>query len=192
MKKLIYFISIVAIFFSACTKSSKIILIDNPTDKSINFTIGKEDPIEIKANETKELIVLSGTNKIKIGNVEHKFVIDSRKDYMLNPSLSNYILVQTMYTTDNPKDKALIDTYLKLKQNNPELEKIPHNTIEIKGLEVSGNIKKTNDLLIEKIWEFGVNQTLPKQMKSKKIGDDIVKIYRETEYLNELVKSQSE
>lgn len=189
MKKISYLLIVILLASLSCTKSSKIVQVDNPTEQAISFVVDKEDPITIEPNETKEVILLSGSHNITINDKNFKIYIDSKKDYLLNPSFSNYVLSQTMYHTDNPKDKAVIEMYKKMKESNPELDKIPFGKIEINEMSISGNLKTTREFLIEKIWDFSVNQPLPKQMKSKKVGDDIVKIYRESDYLKELIET---
>jgi len=177
------------IMISACSKTTQIIVIDNPTDQKINVLIDQEKSFELNPFETKEILLLSGNHKMTINEKTEKLKILSGNEYLLNPTLSNYILRQVTYASSKPEDKFLQDVYSQLKENNPELEKIPYDTIEIRGFEIEGNLIKTNDLLIKKIWDFSVNKPLPKQMKSVKKGDDIVKIYREEDFIKELVDS---
>lgn len=180
MKKLAVVLLVISIV--SCTKISKTVQIDNPTINKISVKIDKDLLIDIAPKEVKEIFLESGKHKISINDSVYIVYIDSRNDYLLNPSFSNYILTQTTYQSTNNADKPFHDAYQKLKESNPELNKIPYDTIEVKGYTIAGNFLKTNELLIEKIWDYSVNQTQPNVIKSKKIGDEIVKIYREDDF----------
>ena len=190
-------ISLFAIVFTACEKEiSTIIKVDNPTQKDILFKIDN-NTYKVYSNHLAQYEIKSGAHILIIGRDSFDIYIDKNKKYLLNPTRSTYIIDRFDFADDNYPA-----AFIKAAQNHRD-STVNKDTILIKiealgGIlfPISGFLKKTDNLILEETWDYGVTKSIPKQIivemtefeQNFGTGRTIVKIFSRDDYVTYIIK----
>jgi hypothetical protein len=187
MKKVLLLASVVLSIAISCSTSPTQILVDNPTEDTISVTIGK-DTIIINAKQFKFHDFPEGEYQVKYADTTFKLTVGD-KSFILNPTKSAYILEQAVYS------KYPDLSGLRSKLHSP-YDRIPYDTIQLLGLfDISGNLKRISDVIINEEFDYGLNQEFPQSIELKYANEEkqLVKISRENDFLAAKMKElQSE
>lgn len=133
--------------FLACNSKPKEILVDNPTEKSISIKFDQSEKIIILPGEMKTISLIFGKEKLVVNDdKEYEIILDSNKEYLLNPGLETYYIENIIYGSEKG-----IKQYYK----NYGVKKFQIDSFIIEG--EYEEIK--SKLLIEKNWTFSFNET---------------------------------
>ena len=161
--------------FSSCTQK-KTLIIDNPTRKAIevSFEEGFTRTIEPKSQE--RIVITQSTTTVylngeKVGDIS----FDGDKEYLLNPTLTNYYIEEVVYggsmhSTPKGNKNDILETQLKF-------DDVPFK----------GYVRKDNSLLIANVWKYGIDDDLP-LVKENQTPSIKRKIYREVDFLRHAKK----
>lgn len=166
--RILIILSFIALF-SSCTEK-KTLIIDNPTRKAIevSFEEGLKRSIPAKSQERIVITQSSTTvylNEKKVGDI----TFDSNKEYLLNPTLTNYYIEEVAYGGGM--------------HSKPQGAKndIVETSFTFDDIPFKGYVLKDNSLLISKIWKYGVEDDLPSS-KENQTPSVKRKIYREIDF----------
>ncbi|NHZ34139.1 hypothetical protein [Massilia rubra] len=144
--------SIAALLLLAGCSNNVNFSIDNPTDAAIKLQIDQTD-YEIPANQSKEITLKAGEHSMDApvaGKI--KFIVYAeRKGGLINPMLSDYVIVSVAYVTGEEK----------LKNFRPG----GGGPFKLDGVPFSGPFKLVNGLFIENDWRFGVREPFPTSLQ---------------------------
>lgn len=122
--------------------------IDNPTDLPINIKVDSLE-VEIPAKEVVWVEMGKGEHQVTFGNdsiVKYNF---DQSVYMVNPTLSEYLLTEEYYGSN-----AYYQTY--------ELTaKMSEKSVTYMGIEFEGNYEVVKSLLNPVTWDYGPRENLP-------------------------------
>lgn len=172
------------LFLSGCmVKNNQVtILIDNPSSEIVFIAID-QDIIEVPPNATLEYVLDLGYHSFGDGSNKTSRKIEEGKNYLLNPTLSTYILEEYRYSKSlfGKPDFNVGSPARGSKNKIPVKSMIIEDTIPIIGAfeELKGQ------LFIEG-FDININREVPKTVSAK--GDFIeevfkVKLYRWEEFL---------
>ncbi len=207
MKK-VYFSILLGLIITGC-KEQKIISIDNPTEQIISFEI---DDLSLKLNPLSTITyeLSSGTHKLRISSEELDFEIPKEGEYLLNPTKNYYFLEEIIYGRENWDYSVESEKINKARKkfNNILHEDIEDkmfliDTISAENYKLIGFYKKTNDVVIRDIWDYGINQKVPGKIKKAIGGENVidlpimgqlfimkekgkVKLYRSSDFIKKL------
>jgi len=173
------------IILSSC--SSNTIEIDNPTDKSIEVTLGDNPPIKIKAfgnvkSKVSDNVMMVNLDGKSVGQIKLQHGVK----YLLNPTLSVYYIEEVVYSKEGTLPISVWSKGLgKGERKNPD--EIEFSIFKFDEAIYAGDAKVDSSLLIKNIWNFGVREILPKQVRTNVNTEERIKIYRE-EYFAEHAK----
>jgi len=170
----------------SCSKRKAEVIIDNPTKSKVEIEFNGEKYVvdtlsqqKIYFSEGKNVVTLNDTTLIY--QLEEFDNHHNRPNFLLNPTKSTYILEERNFSR---RDKKGIERLF-------EGFSIKYDTIRIMNVfDISGNYKKTNDYIIRKNWDYGFNDDFPKSFNSNLVNKSLyrIKIYREKQFLNKLIK----
>ena len=193
-----FIVIVISLTLTSCfLDRSKGFYIDNPTTKAIHVVIDDTIKHEIKPGEYKFALALpQGEHTVQTdGGTKKSFKIRSDNDqynYLLNATGATYVEVTEVYSLDNTT--KLIDILYSSKNKLIT----PDRTSAYYGL-----FKLKNDVFIEKSWEYGVKDELPKTVdiwKETKVKaviklfrlEDFKKEYKDTQVTEEDIKKIEE
>lgn len=138
-----------ALTLTACANKSQTFEIDNPTDAPLTVRIdGNELPIP--AHAARPIKLKPGEHLLqseRLGDV--RFIVYTRgKGGLINPTLSEYVLVREVYVTDEDKMKNFGSGQSK---------------IDLGDVTFQGPYDKVHDLFIPHSWDFGVREPFPEE-----------------------------
>ena len=173
-------------------KTTKKVLIDNPTAKKITITIDSA-VIAVDSLQSKELSLTSGKHSLKYIDSTFDFNIAEKVDYnkydlLINPTRSAYIFEQVSFLR-----KSLTPEELEKRRKDTQQNRIPYDSINIMGLfTIKGNFKKTKEMFITDDWDYGMNDSIPAEAESARPFDEVLKIklYREMGFLLRSMKKK--
>lgn len=133
---------------TGCAGNSVDFSIDNPTDAPLTLQIDGT-AYEIPAHQAKNLTLKAGGHSLDApATGALKFnVYAGRQGALINPTLSDYVIVSEAYITDASKAKNF----------NPA----GGGPFELDGVRFDGPFERANALFIEKDWRFGVKEPFP-------------------------------
>ncbi len=135
------------LLLSACSESSQTFLIDNPTDAPLALSVDGQAHT-IPANASSELKLAPGAHALhseQLGDVRF-IVYAGGKGALINPTLSDYVIANQIYVTDESK----LDNFMELQ-----------HTVTLDGVEFTGPFKQSHDLFIAQDWDFGLRKPFP-------------------------------
>jgi len=153
-----HFATLVSIVFVAgCSTSSVDFSIDNPTDASLKLQIDGTT-YEVPAHQAKDLSLRAGEHSMEApATGKIKFIVYAdRKGGLINPSLSDYVIVSESYVTDASK----------LKNFAPA----GGGPFELDGVKFDGPFELANGLFIDNNWRFGVRESFPDSLTGYDAG----------------------
>ncbi len=154
------------------------ITIDNPTTEPIKLSIDDGEEMHIGPSFLENVYVETGERVIKINGEEEKVTIKKGEKYILNPTKSEYVKEEVVYSANN---NPLADAGLGFDQ----YKKIPFNIFLIDSLPVMGPYKQVTDLLISE-YDYHLDQSAPKSMQVTDRYSNIskVKVHRMKDFTN--------
>ncbi len=193
---------------SSCLKTPISIEIDNPTNDEINLEIDNQK-ISIKPKTLIKFKTYIGEhNLVYEGKTENFRIYSDENDYLLNPTKSSYIIGEQFYLPEGIEkiDVEKINFMREILNNEGATNRrlMLVDTISIDSLRLIGFYKKDTTLLLRKIWDYGINEKLPKRIIKKYQNTDTdevinfldkfngrkgkVKLYRKDDFLIELLE----
>ena len=183
-------ISLVGCFESSTSGDAISRLIDNPTDKEIKVSIDGNELV-IPAKSSVKHTFEYGKHQLTYNGQSINFLAKpatSSNTGFINPTQSNYYMLQTYYTkSQTDYDKRIKDDL-----------KIFQVTINGKPEQMELPVKIINDIFIEKnyakyenAWDYGINDKLPDEIRSRKTKKKD-KLFREAEFIEYLAQSDEE
>lgn len=176
MKKLI-FIALLTLTLGSCS-SNVDLAIDNPSSEAI---VVKIDTLLVEV-PAKEVVW------VEMGKGEHQVTLDNdsivkfdfqQQAYMLNPTLSEYIMMEEYYGSPAYQNLAA--------------STIPKKKVTFLGIELEGNYEVVKNLINPVKWEYGPREALPEMIEVEE-GDNytlITKLYDTMEILSMMGQNDS-
>jgi hypothetical protein len=150
---------LVALMLAAgCSGGSVDFSVDNPTDAPLKLQIdGKA--YEIPAHQATDVSLGAGEHSLDApATGKIKFIVYAgRKGGLLNPSLSDYVIVSEAYVTDASK----------LSNFRPA----GGGPFQLDGVNFNGPFRHVDDLFIEQAWRFGVREPFPDSVQGYNAGN---------------------
>lgn len=171
------FLALMLLFITAllsgCSKDVDYTM-HNPTDNPISVRIDDKtysiDPmqaVDVSFSPGKHELETNVTGKVSF------IIYSDRKGGLLNPTLSDYIIVREVFVTGLDKAKNF---------------RPPTTLITLDQYQFEGSFKKVNSLFISEQWTYDVKTAFPKEIKiseSDKRGGNIVsKIFSEKDFID--------
>jgi hypothetical protein len=156
MKKRLVSLAVLTLL-AGCGTSSTDFSIDNPTDASLKLQI--DDTVyDVPAHQAKDISLKAGEHSMDApATGKIKFIVYSgRKGGLINPSLSDYVIVSETYVTDASK----------LKNFAPA----GGGPFELDGVKFNGPFELASGLFIDNAWRFGVREPFPDSLKGYDAG----------------------
>ncbi|HAV29658.1 MAG TPA: hypothetical protein DCW93_06990 [Saprospirales bacterium] len=155
--------------FPSCTQK-KTLIIDNPTRKAIEVSFEEGFKRAIEPKSQARIVITQSTTTVylngdKVGDIS----FDGDKEYLLNPTLTNYYIEEVVYggsmhSTPSGTKNDILETQLMFD-----------------GVPFEGYVRKDNSLLIADVWRYGIDDDLP-LVKENQTPSIKRKIYREVDF----------
>ncbi len=178
MKKLLILSILSLTVFSSC--SSKVDLaIDNPTDVSV----------EVVVDTLRVLVPPKDVVWVEMGPGEHQLTLENdsiikynftESVYMINPSLSEYLVADEYYGPP-----AFQDSYA---------SSLPSKEVTFLGMTIEGNYNVLTDVINKVTWDYGPRETLPEMVEvdADESYTTLVKVYDSVEFMNLMLSSYND
>jgi len=143
MKKLLSFIGIIALLTS-CGSNMVDLAIDNPTNFPVYLKVDTLE-VEVPPKEVVWVEMGKGEHTITLSNdsvIKFNFTTDV---YMINPTLSQYLLTETVYGSS---------IYA-------SMTSLPNKLVDFYGIELEGPYEVYSDVIVAVNWEYGPREALP-------------------------------
>ncbi len=161
---------ICSVLFSSCSDNVDLV-IDNPTTSAIEITV---DTLRFIV-PPKEMVWL------EIGKGEHQLTLENdsiimfnftESVYMINPSLSEYLVSDEYYGPEMYSDNFT--------------SKIPKKEVIFLGISMVGNYEVILDVITTVTWDYGPRETLPEKVEvdEDKLYTGLVKVYDPIEFMD--------
>jgi hypothetical protein len=149
MRKILF--SIAALLLAAGCNSKVSFTIDNPTDATLTLQID-QTAHEIGAQQSKDIALEAGEHSMDApATGKIKFIVYAeRKGGLINPTLSDFVIVGEAYVTDESK----------LKNFRPG----GGGPFQLDGVTFDGPFQLANGLFIDKDWRFVVREPFPNSL----------------------------
>ena len=157
MKKLL--LSLAALLLVAGCNSSKVSFsIENPTDAPLTLQID-QTACAIASHQFRDIELQAGEHDMDApATGKIKFIVYAgRKGGVINPTLSDYVIVSEAYVTDEQK----------LQNFRP----YGGGPFQLDGVTFHGPFELANGLFIEKDWRFGVHEAFPDSLRGYDPGN---------------------
>ncbi|HEX8611455.1 MAG TPA: hypothetical protein VF800_09230 [Telluria sp.] len=156
MKKMLFSIAVL-LLVAGCGNNVKF-SIDNPTDAALTLRIDQTAYV-IPAHQAQEIALEAGEHSMDApatGRI--KFIVYAdRAGGLINPTLSDYVIVSIAYVTGEEK----------LKNFRPG----GGGAFKLDGVPFSGPFTLVNGLFIENNWRFGVREPFPASLQGYDPGN---------------------
>jgi len=172
VKKLIPILVVTLV--AGCGSKSVDFLIDNPTDKALKLRIDDTN-YDIPAHQSTAVAMKAGEHSMDAPSTgKLKFVVYAdRQGGLVNPTLSDYVIVSEAFVTGESK----------LKNFSPA----GGGPFQLDGVTYNGPFKLVNSLFIDKDWRFGLNEPFPSSATGYDAGmggNIFRKIFRAPEFVS--------
>lgn len=178
MKKLLILSILSTIFLTSCGSNGVDLAIDNPTDFSIEVVV---DTLRVVV-PSKEVVWVEmgkGEHQITLENdsiIKHNF---TEPVYMINPTLSEYLLSDEYYGPEMYQDSY------------PAA--IPNKEVVFLGIPMEGNYDVVSDVINKVTWDYGPREALPEMVEvdADEAYTSLVKAYDAKEFIELMMSSYS-
>lgn len=176
MKNLI-FITLLTLTLVSCS-SNVDLAIDNPSTEAI---VVKIDTLLVQVPAKQVVWVEMGKGKHQV-TLENDSIVTfdfQQEAYMLNPTLSEYIMMEEYYGSPAFQNAAV--------------STIPKKKVTFLGIELEGNYEVVKNLINPVTWEYGPREALPEMIEVEE-GDNYTllrKLYDTLEIINIIGQSES-
>jgi hypothetical protein len=150
------FLLVASLLLAGCANSVNF-SVDNPTDAPLKLQID-ESAYEIPAHQAKDISLKAGEHSMDApATGKIKFIVyTGGKGGLINPSLSDYVIVSEAYITDESKSKNFAPA--------------GGGPFQLDGVSFNGPFELQNGLFIEKDWRFGVRESFPDSLTGYDAG----------------------
>jgi len=168
-------------FLTSCGNKQAVVLVDNPTKKEVKVSFDNGYAAYVPAYKFKSIRFDNMNAKLYVDNEEvGELNLEPGKEYLLNPTRSDYIIERIQYGNEQA-NRNLNKANLMLGDKAPH-QTVPLNSITIDSSHYFGYVRKTDSLLITKMWELGVADRVPSRVSSQGFIADRIKIFRDYEF----------
>ncbi len=143
MKKLLLFSGIIALLTS-CGSDMVDLAIDNPTDFPVYLKVDTLE-VEVPPKEVVWVEMGKGEHTITLSNdsiIKYNYIPGV---YMINPTLSQYLLTETVYGSSIYAD----------------MTSLPNKIVDFYGIELEGPYEVYSDVIVAATWDYGPREPLP-------------------------------
>jgi hypothetical protein len=151
--------------------------IDNPTNEDIEVSIDSL-VVEVPARDVVWVEMGKGEHKVTLANdsvVKYNF---DQAMYMLNPSLTQYLMYEQFYGSEAYKSMYV--------------STIPNGKVTYLGMELEGNYSIVKELINPITWDYGPREALPEMVEID--SDDnytaLVKLTDPIELIDEMSRGE--
>lgn len=178
MKKVFLLACLSIVLFSSCS-SNVDLAIDNPTKNSVEITIDTLT-VMVPPKQVVWVEMGKGEHQIKLENdsiIKYNF---TESLYMVNPSLSEYLMYEEYYGTE---------MYKQFYRSS-----ISKKTVSFLGIEFEGNYNVIKDVINKVTWDYGPRESLPEmvQVESGESFTTLIKLYDPREFVDLMQSSSGE
>jgi len=136
---------LVAGLFTACS-STVDLAIDNPTSQTVSCYVDSLY-VEVPPSEVVWVEMGRGKHSITLDNDSVISMDFNNRVYMVNPSLSQYLMYEEIYG------------------NAPIGSAIPKQTVNYLGMELDGNYQVIQNVVNAVLWDYGPREPLPEMIE---------------------------
>lgn len=147
MKKLLLFSGIIALLTS-CGSDMVDLAIDNPTDFPVYLKVDTLE-VEVPPKEVVWVEMGPGEHTITLSNdsiIKYTFYSGM---YMINPTLSQYLLTETVYGSSIYAN----------------MSSLPNKLVDFYGIELEGPYEVYSDVIVAANWDYGPREALPEMIE---------------------------
>lgn len=172
LKKSILFLFPIALL-TACSNSTDL-AIDNPTSDVVHCYVDSLY-VEVPPKEVVWVEMGKGNHKITLDNDSVVAFNFTAPVYMVNPSMSEYLMYEEIYGT------SMISS------------SIPTSTVSMFGLEFEGNYKVFRDVINTVEWDYGPRESTPEMIEIEQ-GDrpSVMKLMDQGEVMAQMFSGMDE
>ncbi|NRD20310.1 hypothetical protein HNV08_09650 [Winogradskyella eckloniae] len=177
MKKLLLLSVLLTLLLTSCSDNVDL-AIDNPTDFSVEVVV---DTLRVVV-PPKEVVW------VEMGKGEHQLTLENdsiikfnftESVYMINPSLSEYLLTDEYYGPEMYQDSYAAN--------------LTRKEVTFLGIPIEGNYDVISDVINEVTWDYGPREALPEMVEvdSDESYTSLVKAYDAQEFMALMMSSYS-
>jgi hypothetical protein len=146
------------LFLAGCAGGSADFSIDNPTDAPLKLQIDGNE-YEIPSHQAKDISLKAGEHQLDAAATGPvKFIVYAgRKGGLINPTLSDYVIVSEAYITDASKAKNFMPA--------------GGGPFQLDGVPFNGPFRHVDGLFIDQSWRFGVREPFPDSLEGYDAGN---------------------
>ncbi|HLO54314.1 MAG TPA: hypothetical protein VK169_08505 [Saprospiraceae bacterium] len=178
----VVFVFIFIIVLSSCGSDKRTVIIDNPTPKGINIKFKNGFTTSVEAWGQEKIIFSNDSATVYIADtLVGDFILGKQDEYILNPTRQYYYIEEVAYGSDLRDAQKNIPEGLRKEDSTA----FKMNFVMVDTLLYIGYVKKVNDLLIPKKWDYGISDQLPEQLELPEFTAYAtkIKIFREYDFI---------
>lgn len=178
MKNLFIFSVLSVFLLTSCGGNTVDLAIDNPTEFSIEISVDTLKVI-VPPKEVVWVEMGKGEHQLTLENdsiIKHNF---TEEVYMINPSLSEYLLSDEYYGPEMFQDNYAAT--------------LSKKEVTFLGIPMEGNYDVINDVINKVTWDYGPRESLPEMVEvdADESYTSLVKAYDSAEFMKLMMNSYS-